>query len=315
MASPANSGIIEQAPTVSVGMPVFNGEPFIEQTIDSILAQSYEDFELVIVDNHSTDRTYEICQAYAARDSRVRCIRHRQNYGVVHNFNTAFRLSSGRYFKWAAYDDILSPEFLARAVEVLERDPSVVMVYSDIPTIGQHGRPVDIKYPGFDPEVLELTASPDAADRFSATMHNFWYTDHMYGLIRSDAFARTRLYSRHFMCDHILLSELSLHGRFHRVAEPLLFLRRHSRQTSKAPSARQRVTVAGGAPSGVASWFAVAWQYPKRLYLHASAVQRAPLNWATRVRCYLGLLRAMRRWAGIRFRQVAERRRDAAPLP
>lgn len=313
MASLPRRDAIERPPTVTIGMPVFNGEPYIEETIDSILAQTYEDFELLIVDNRSTDGTFEICQAYAARDPRVRCVRHRQNYGVVHNFNTAFRLSSGRYFKWAASDDILSAEFLASAVPILDRDPSVVMVYSDIRTIDQHGRPVDIRSPVFDPGALELTASPDAAERFSATMHNFWYTDHMYGLIRSDAFAQTRLYSRHFMCDHILLSELSLHGRFHRIPEPLLFLRRHMGQTSKAPSARKRVAVAGSPSSGVASTFAIGWQYPKRLYLHASAVQRVPLPLATRVRCHLGLLRAMGRWAGVRLGRVAEHRRHGSP--
>jgi glycosyltransferase involved in cell wall biosynthesis len=313
MASPPGSGAIERPPRVSIGMPVFNGEPFIEQAIDSILAQSFEAFELVVVDNHSTDRTYEICQAYAARDPRVRCVRHRQNYGHVHNFNAAFRLSWGRYFKWAACDDILAPDFLVRTVEVLDRDPSVVLAYPDMPKIDQHGRAVDVRYRGFDLEVLELTTSPDAAERFSATMHNFWYTDHLYGLIRSDALARTRLHARHFIGDHILLAELSLYGRFRRVPEPLLFLRRHTGQTSKAPSARQRLTVVGGAPSGVTSGLAIAWQYPNRLYLHASAVQRAPLPRATRVRCYLGLIRAMRRWAGIRLRQITAPRPHARP--
>jgi glycosyltransferase involved in cell wall biosynthesis len=314
MASPPGSSAIERAPRVSIGMPVFNSERYIEQALDSILAQSCEDFELLIVDNRSTDRTFEICQVYAARDPRIRCIRHRQNYGVVHNFNTTFRLSSGRYFKWAGSDDVLSSDFLARTVEILDRDASVVLAYCDIPTIDQHGRPVDINYPAFDPEVLELTASRDAAERFSATMHNFWYTDHMYGLIRSDTFAQTRLYTRHFLCDHILLSELSLHGRFHRIPEPLLFLRRHTGQTSKAPSARKRVAVAGSPPSGIASTFAIAWQYPKRLYLHASAIHRVPLPLATRVRCHLGLLRAIRRWAGIRLRQITGRRREAPTL-
>jgi glycosyltransferase involved in cell wall biosynthesis len=306
----AGTGERAEPPTVTIGLPAYNGEPYIEEAIDSILGQTFADFELLVVDNRSTDRTVEICQTYAARDPRVRCIRQRQNFGYIENFNTAFRLSSGRYFKWAACDDVLAPEFLRRAVEVLDGDPSVVLAYPVILTIDEDGRPNDIRYRGFDRRVLERTASPDPAERFSATMRNLWYTDHLYGLIRSDSLASTRLHARHFIGDHILLSELSLQGRFERIPEPLLFLRRHASQTSRAPSARQRLGAVGGAPRGVPAPAAVAWQYPRRLLLHASAVHRTPLTSATRARAYLGLLGTVLRWAAMRLRGAA-----AAGLP
>lgn len=283
-------------------MPVFNGERFLEDAIESLLGQTFDDFELVIVDNHSTDRTYAICQSFAERDHRVRCLRQRQNYGYIHNFNTVFRLTSSRYFKWAACDDVCAPEFLARCVEVLERDPSVALVYTEMPWIDETGSQVESRPRSFDRAVLQMTASNDPAERFAAMMHNFWYTEHLFGLIRATALAKTRLHQYHFMGDHILLAELSLYGRFHQVSEQLLFLRRHKGQTSKAPSARQRLTlVHPGWPVGN-SVLAVLTQYPRRLYLHVSSVRRAPLSHTSRARCYLGIFRAVMRWARIRMR-------------
>jgi glycosyltransferase involved in cell wall biosynthesis len=291
-----------QQPTVGIGMPVFNCERFIEQAIESLLGQTFDDFELVIVDNHSTDRTYEISQSFAARDHRVRCVRQRQNYGFIHNFNTAFRLTSSRYFKWAACDDVCAPEFLARCVEVLERDPSVGLVYPEMPWIDETGSQVVSRPRSLDRSVLQVTASNDPAERFAAMMHNFWYTEHLYGLVRASALAQTRLYPYHFMGDHILLSELSLYGRFHRIPEPLLLLRRHGAQTSKAPTARQRLAVVQPRSPGRRYMLAVLAQYPKRLYLHVSAVHRAPLGHTARVRCYIAITRAVTRWARIRMR-------------
>jgi glycosyltransferase involved in cell wall biosynthesis len=284
--------------TVGIGMPVFNGERFIEEAIESLLAQTFEDFELVIVDNHSTDRTFEICQSFASRDSRVRCIRQRQNYGLNHNFNSAFRLTSGKYFKWAAYDDVCAPEFLTRCVEVLDADPSVVLAYPKMPWIDENGTRLEGRPMAFDPAALQMTASNDAAERFSATMHNFWYTEPLDGLIRSSALAQTHLYHNHFIADHILLSELCLYGRFHRIPEPLMFLRRHSKQASRAPSARQRLAVVH--PESAYPTLAILAQYPLRLYWHTSAIRRAPLSRSDRIRCYMAVVRWLMRWARIR---------------
>jgi glycosyltransferase involved in cell wall biosynthesis len=287
------------SPTVGIGMPVFNGEQFLENAIESLLGQTFEDFELVIVDNHSTDGTSEICRSFVSRDPRVRYIRQRQNYGINHNFNSAFRLTSGQYFKWAAYDDVCAPEFLARCVEVLDADPSVALAYPEMPWIDETGSRLEPRRKSFDPAALQMTASDDAAERFTATMHNLWYTEHLDGLIRASALAETRLYHNHFMADHILLSELCLYGRFHRIPEPLMFLRRHSKQSSKAPSARKRMALVR--PESAHPILTNLAQYPLRFYLHVSAIRRAPLSRSTRSRCYLAVLRSVERWARIRI--------------
>src|ERR1700730_7419804 len=97
---------------VAIGLPVHNGGNFLAAAIDSILAQSYGDFDLVISDNASTDDTEEICRAYARRDSRIHYIRQSTNVGAANNYNVSFRMSDSQYFKWAAHDDVLAPGFL-----------------------------------------------------------------------------------------------------------------------------------------------------------------------------------------------------------
>ena len=100
------------------------------ETIDSILMQTYEDFELIISDNASTDQTEEICRRYAEKDVRIKYVRNRENLGAAYNYNQTFHLSSGEFFKWAPHDDILRPEFLERCLDALDDDPVAVMSYT-----------------------------------------------------------------------------------------------------------------------------------------------------------------------------------------
>ena len=108
-------------------MPVFNGERYIKSAIDSILGQTYEDFELVISDNASTDNTQNICLDYKAQDSRIRYQRSKENVGAPPNYNRVFLLSKGQYFKWAAHDDVMAPTYLEKCMNVLENDSSIVL--------------------------------------------------------------------------------------------------------------------------------------------------------------------------------------------
>ena len=120
----------QPTPRVSIGLPVYNGERFLARAIDSLLAQDFVDFELVISDNASTDGTGEISRDYAARDPRIRYHRNERNIGAVGNFNRTLDLASGEYFKWAAHDDWCAPQFLGRCVEVLDDDPSTVLCFT-----------------------------------------------------------------------------------------------------------------------------------------------------------------------------------------
>lgn len=114
------------SPKVSVGMPVYNGESFIRETLDSLLVQTYKDFELIISDNASTDLTEAICQEYAAKDSRIRYVRQAKNHGGSNNFQFVLDEAKGKYFMWSACDDIRSPDFLEENIRFLETHPEYV---------------------------------------------------------------------------------------------------------------------------------------------------------------------------------------------
>ncbi len=197
-----------RVPRVSIGLTVYNSERYLADGLESLLNQRFEDFELIISDNASTDGTEDICLRYAARDDRIRYVRNRLNVGIVGNFNQAFRLSSGEFFKWAAYDDICGPNLLGRCVEVLDRDPGVVLVYPRVAMIDENGQVRKRHGPG--PDMTSL----DPAVRLSSLMRwPFWATP-MFGVIRSSVLADTGLFRSNASCDHVLLAELSLRGRF-----------------------------------------------------------------------------------------------------
>ena len=154
------------APLVTIGLPVYNGGQFLATALDSLLGQTFTDFELIISDNASTDTTEEICREYARADARVRYRRSSENRGFTWNANRVVELAAGKFFRWAAHDDACLPTFLERCVETLRSEsPSVVLAYPrskviddawcrPLGTLGQ-ARP-----PGFDtPQALVTTCS------------------------------------------------------------------------------------------------------------------------------------------------------------
>lgn len=113
-------------PKVSIGMPVYNGEKYIQEALDSLLAQTFTDFELIISDNASTDATDKICREYTERDNRIRYVRQKQNLGANSNFQFVFDQAVGEYFMWAAADDVWGKYFIERNVLVLHEKPECI---------------------------------------------------------------------------------------------------------------------------------------------------------------------------------------------
>ena len=120
------------APKVSIGMPVYNGEPFICDAIDSIQSQTFKDFELIISDNCSTDNTQKICKEYSDRDFRITYVRQRQNIGPTRNFEFVLEKASGEYFLWMAADDKLHPLFIEKLYKLIVDHSDIVLVMSDV---------------------------------------------------------------------------------------------------------------------------------------------------------------------------------------
>jgi glycosyltransferase involved in cell wall biosynthesis len=249
---------------VSVGMPLYNAERFVRGAVDSILSQTFTDFELIISDNASTDATAAICEAYAAEDPRVRFVRNQRNLGAAQNFNAVFALSSGRYFKWAAADDTCHPTFLERCVEVLGRHPEVVIAYPRTQVIDDEGGTLEV---GRDTLRLD---SPDIRDRFADVLSPLRYTNYpFYGLIRRGALQRTRLMVEYLAADRCLLAELSLFGRFEEIGETL-FCRRKSRN-GRDGAGKELAYNRGGKP---VKYLFPAWRV---LLEHHRSVIRSPL--------------------------------------
>lgn len=214
-------GQTQSTPLVSIGMAVYNGEKYLDEAIRSILAQTYTNFELIISDNASTDRTAEICQRYAAQDARIRYSRNETNIGGANNENLTFRLSRGKYFRWAAHDDICAPELIERCVEVLETHPEVVLCHTTVIDIDDAGK------------VLRYTRSvqgshPSPFQRFREISDRSHACEATYGLVRSEIIRRTRLQLNYTDSDRVFLCELALYGPFYQIQEPLFYKRHHA---------------------------------------------------------------------------------------
>lgn len=221
------SKISETPPRVSIGLPVFNGENYLAEAISSILAQSFHDFELIISDNASTDRTEEICRGFAAQDPRVRYERQPENLGAAPNYNILVELARGEFFKWAAHDDNLRPDCLARCVEALDAQADAILAYPRTVVIGDAGEEVS----EFKEGLMLMQDTPDR--RMEAYLkRNFLrrkgLCNPIFGVIRTHLLRRTRMIQSFLESDNVLLSHFSLLGKFVEVDEILFERRVHS---------------------------------------------------------------------------------------
>ena len=283
-----------------------------EEALDSLLAQTFEDFELVISDNASTDATEEMCRAYAEKDDRIRYIRNRENCGVIRNFNSVFRLSTGQYFKWAASDDVCGQDYLLRAVEILDRDPSLVLVWARTVGIDERGERVPLPSEVSDLNSPHSVFSPDPVVRLRRLLRNMWWVDGpFYGVMRAEALAQTRwLHPPHPSGDQILLTELSLKGRFYEIPEEMFFTRVHPRKTSRRHSTlRERATVLADErlDNGPFERLLALRVYPQRIAMYAIIIAKARLTLRQKVLCMMEVARATASWAVLRIRQVSVR--------
>jgi len=206
-------------PRISIGVPVFNGEVHLPAALDALLAQSFGDFEIVISDNHSTDRTESICLEYASRDPRIRYHRADRNRGAAWNFNRVVELARAPYFKWASSNDLHAPTHLARCIEVLDAEPGVVLAYAKARIIDGTGTVM-----GDAQDNLHLPWA-DPARRFREYLRRVRLCNPIFGVLRRDVILRTGMLRNYVGSDIVLLGELSLHGRFHEVPESLFYRR------------------------------------------------------------------------------------------
>ncbi|MHC4983752.1 MAG: glycosyltransferase family 2 protein [Planctomycetota bacterium] len=212
------------AARVGIGLPVYNGTKYLRKTLDSILAQTYQDLELVISDNASTDSTENICRSYAAKDKRITYHRRAKNIGSAGNFNSAFGLSRSEYFKWIAADDEIAPLFLERCVEALDSDPEAVLAHPRAVIIDEFKN--ELHCGTFRYGLADLSLKKPADRLRHMFLHASVYP--IFGLIRSSVLRKTPLLRSCVGADYCLLVDLLLLGKFAEIPEYLMRLRAHA---------------------------------------------------------------------------------------
>lgn len=224
------------APTVSICMPVHNGENFIADAIDSIVAQTFPDFELIVTDNASTDRTEPIVRDFARRDGRIRYVRNEDNIGAAANYNLGYELSRGRYVKWAAHDDTLSPSFLERTVAILDADPSVSIAFCRTQCIDGEGREIPMQgYPM--PKIVDN--APER--RFRRALRVAGSCFPIFGLFRSEQLSRSCLHRKtYYGSDRALIVEMLLLGKLRIDSDAVFYNRIHPGQSVSLSNRRER---------------------------------------------------------------------------
>ena len=262
------------APSVSIGLPVYNGERYLRAAVDSILNQTLRDWELIICDNASTDGTDAICREYAARDPRVRYFRNPSNIGGSQNFRKVFELAQACYFKWLAVDDYCAPEFLDKCKRVLDSSPDTVLCTTKVSLINKDGEIVE--------RYAERQDMPHerARDRMMARGQIDAMSNAVYGLLRAEVIMCTAVIGDYVGSDEVFLAEMSLYGKFAEVPEYLLFRRIHPGAYSwEVTPERFREFYAPSKRTGTRFMYR-AWRH---LFGYLRAIERAPLPTMERI--------------------------------
>ena len=237
---------------LTVGVPVYNGERFLAQCLDSLLSQTYGRFVLLISDNASTDGTQEICQRYLKRDPRVRYHRNPSNIGMYGNFNRLLGLVRTPYVKLANADDFWAPTMLADAMQHLQDDPSLVLCYPRAVLVDEEGREIR----RYDKPLHVMDDDPGV--RFRRVLTELGLVNQLMGVIRTDPVRSMLPLMNHTLADRVFLAELSLHGKIMEHPEFQYFRRFHEESSSwnRASESHQlrRVFRAGTRRVHLATW-------------------------------------------------------------
>ncbi len=306
-------------PKVSIGMPVYNGEKYIKATLEGLLAQTFKNFELLISDNASTDMTSDICNSYAALDSRIKYWCNSENIGGTANFNKVLASANGEYFMWASHDDLHAENYLEKCVSVLDRDASTVLCHSRTAFIDSEDELIDLINHEGGPlqdsagNTLQLAAY-DSANRLNSTSPHKRLSDMLskpyvcvnsLALMRTAAIRKTPGFQLYFGSDRVLLMELALMGRFYEVDDHLFSWRIHPEQATRQQGINRQQRMA---PKKT--------KHPRFQFLQGywRAIWRVPLSFSERIRCLAVLARhySFDRLPQWRSKGLRQRQRTAA---
>lgn len=264
-------------PLISIGMPLCNGASTIRRALSSILAQEYTNIEIIISDDGSMDETVSICSEMTAGDGRVQIHTSSKNQGAIWNFNNTFRLSKGKYFMWAAQDDIRDPRYIEKCVELLERDEKAVLChcyYADVLETTDN-----VKYIRNLDAVVGIE---NVCQRFLSAYRCGIGATSFYGLIRSNALRRTCLWENYLGSDIALFNELALYGKFVQVPEILFWY--FGRKAVRSPSAHLRFLD----PANKYPY--IYFPFVKLACRHLRIISRSPLTFLNKIYLWIAVI-------------------------
>jgi glycosyltransferase involved in cell wall biosynthesis len=295
---------LSAAPRLTIGLPVYNGEKYVAESLEALLGQSFTDFELIISDNASTDGTADICRRYEKQDSRVRYFRQPRNVGLAPNHNFVVEQAHAELFKWASNDDLYARDLIERCVGVLDEDQGVVLAHSWTAKVDDQGTVImAFEYP-------LNTAAARAPERFRSLLFDNGGDDD-YGVIRTEVLRRTAMKESYHHADRTIIAELSLYGRFHQVPDWLYFRREHADRAERAcPSMRGRCANMDPRRADPLRHPAVRL-YGEYVWAYIRAIRRAPLPGSERREC----LGHLAQWFASRARPGAGGTDELAPVP
>lgn len=265
------------APRLTIGLPVYNGEKYIAESLEALLGQSFTDFELIISDNASTDSTGDICRRYEKQDSRVRYFRQPRNIGLSPNHNFVAEQARGELFKWAANDDLYARDLLERCIDALDKYPEIVLAHSWTAKIDDSNAVTEaVNYP-------LNTASARAPERFRSLLFDDGGDDD-YGVIRTEVLRRTAMQGSYHHADRTIVAELGLHGPFYQVPDWLYFRREHPGQNGGVSMRRRCVNMDPRRADRLRH--PAVRLYGEYIWGYISAIRHAPLSAADRRECY-----------------------------
>lgn len=215
-------------PSVAIGLPVYNGERYIAQSIESVLNQHFTDFTFLISDNASTDATWEICQSYAARDRRIRLRKNSTNTGALENFNLVLQETESDFFMWHAHDDLLGPSYVGNCYKFLKENEAFVLCCSRTTFINDTGQETysDVSDYNLD--------SNDAIERYRKCFEESWLINlAFYGLIRRNFLKKLNFGLKTQGKDFIDTLQLSLMGKFHQSSTVERYYRRRKYESAR----------------------------------------------------------------------------------
>jgi len=266
---------IEKTPRITVGLPIYNGQKYLEKSIQSILSQTLKDFELIIIDNNSSDDTDKICREYSKRDARIRYYQNDSNIGASANHNKTLDMARGEYFVWASYDDIRHPDYLMRCSAELDKTNEVSVCHCLTRYIDADGNETSRQE-----TQLELGVQSPSI-RFKEMSRMDHKVEMILGLMRTDMMKKTKGLGPFSDSDRVLMAEMALYGPFVVLPEYLFYRREHAENSSKVYKSRQSRM----------AWFdpklkgKISFPHFRQFREYMASISRVPLSSEDRIKC------------------------------